>query len=63
MKQEEARRINTEFSVNQSRVFQKISNIIENDPDNIEPIFKNIQNEGELKYFKNAKDVESFWRG
>ena len=43
LKQEETKRINDEFNTSQSRVFKKFSETIENDPDNMEPVFRKVK--------------------
>ena len=55
------RKINNNFENDQRRVFTKFKDTIDNEPDNLFPVYKEIVKY--RKYFEDPVPVESFWRG
>ena len=54
--------INKLFNENQSRVFNKFKEQIDEDKDNLQPEYDEKKSQKEQKHFENQNDVETFWR-
>ena len=53
------RKLNKEFDKNQKQVFNKFKKYIDQDPENLTPVFKEAHTE--RKYFDDTAKVEKFW--
>ena len=60
LRNQEARDLNEMFKSNQSQVFRKFRNIIDQDKECETPVYKEI--ESERKFFRNEDVVISFWK-
>ena len=62
VKQRNSYLLNKEFNENQSRIFNKFKEAIDDDKENLQPVYVEKKSNKVQKYFENQKDVERFWR-
>ena len=60
IRNEEARKLNNQFGKEQKVIFDKFKDCIEDDGENMKPIFK--EKEKERRFFNDPVVVENFWR-
>ena len=51
--------MNEQFKKDQGKVFDKFRQVIDDDPDNLKPVYD--EKISAKKYFSDPKEVEEFW--
>ena len=59
LRSENARTLNEQFKKDQGKVFDKFRQVIDEDPDNMKPVY--VEKVTTKKYFSDPKEVEDFW--